>query len=376
MPPRCCVVRRLPSISVGELSDELRAASVHGRWRIGARVDHQHRQDVSQRTPGDALERRVERLAFVERGNHDDVPKGSSKPADDLSFWFGVTGEVFIDSRDHRSARVDPIRLGRVCIATNDRTAAPCSYFRETRSLTAEGVPMFDSVLRPDFSQNRFGTGVVIAVAVHAVIAAAVATISRPNAKIVIPTPVWPTVKIHNLTPVGQVAKTEKSPPESHRTRPRDSFRVPRTMPAQLPTPAPEPTDVGDSNSAAPGLSQGTRDGIPGAILPGSQSMVAPALPALRIELDEGLVRLKKISGPDPEYTQKALDHEVEGNIVAKCAVTSHGWVERCRILSSLPFMDRAVIDALERRRYEPYRINGTPIEVDYTFRIKLNLPH
>jgi len=55
--------------------------------------------------------------------------------------------------------------------------------------------------------------------------------------------------------------------------------------------------------------------------------------------------------------------------------VTSHGLVQRCRIVSSLPFMDRAVIDALERRRYEPYRINGVPVEVDYTFRIQLKMP-
>jgi hypothetical protein len=37
--------------------------------------------------------------------------------------------------------------------------------------------------------------------------------------------------------------------------------------------------------------------------------------------------------------------------------------------------MDRAVIDALERRRYSPALLHGQPIEVDYTFRITLRLP-
>jgi len=235
---------------------------------------------------------------------------------------------------------------------------------------------MFDSVLRPDFSQNRFGAGAVIAVTAHALVALLAVTLSRPNPRIVIPPPVWRgPVVIPVPAPLGQAARTEKAPAESHRIRPRDSFRTPRIMPTLLPTQTPESTDVGDSDSLQPGLPQGSPDGIPGAILPGPQSTTAPLLPLARIELDEGVVRLKKISGPDPEYTQKALDHEVEGTLVAKCAVTSHGLVQRCRIVSSLPFMDRAVIDALERRRYEPYRINGVPVEVDYTFRIQLKMP-
>jgi len=38
--------------------------------------------------------------------------------------------------------------------------------------------------------------------------------------------------------------------------------------------------------------------------------------------------------------------------------------------------MNRPVVEALERRRYLPARLsNGRPVEVDYTFRIRLQLP-
>jgi hypothetical protein len=37
--------------------------------------------------------------------------------------------------------------------------------------------------------------------------------------------------------------------------------------------------------------------------------------------------------------------------------------------------MDRAVIEALEKRRYSPALLRGQPIEVDYTFKIRLTLP-
>jgi protein TonB len=49
--------------------------------------------------------------------------------------------------------------------------------------------------------------------------------------------------------------------------------------------------------------------------------------------------------------------------------------VNGCRVLKSVPFMDRAAIDALEKWRYKPYAVDGKPVDVDYTFRIKLVLP-
>jgi len=84
------------------------------------------------------------------------------------------------------------------------------------------------------------------------------------------------------------------------------------------------------------------------------------------------VVHLTKLSGPDPEYTQKALDHDVEGVMIVKCIVTTTGAVRKCRVVKGLPFMNRAVVDALERRTYEPYVLNGVPSEIDYTFRIRL----
>ena len=61
--------------------------------------------------------------------------------------------------------------------------------------------------------------------------------------------------------------------------------------------------------------------------------------------------------------------------MVVKCVVTIEGVVRECRVIQNLPFMDRVVIEALERRRYKPALLQGRPIEVDYTFKIRLNLP-
>ncbi len=90
---------------------------------------------------------------------------------------------------------------------------------------------------------------------------------------------------------------------------------------------------------------------------------------------EEIMTRPEYLSGPAPEYTQKAIENQVQGLMVVKCVITIDGKIEDCRVLKSLPFMDRAVVSALERRRYKPVTLKGKPITVDYTFRINLILP-
>jgi protein TonB len=93
------------------------------------------------------------------------------------------------------------------------------------------------------------------------------------------------------------------------------------------------------------------------------------------VEFNDTMTPPQKLGGPDPQYSSQALEHEVEGTMIVKCIVSVQGQVRGCRILKSLPFMDRAVIDALEHRKYSPALLHGQPIEVDYTFKIQLRLP-
>jgi len=94
------------------------------------------------------------------------------------------------------------------------------------------------------------------------------------------------------------------------------------------------------------------------------------------VEYDDALMSPpERLSGPDPEYTYLARAHDVQGVMVVKCLVTIFGVVRDCRVLEGLPYMEGAVVDALLRRRYTPARLaNGRAIDVEYTFRIRLQL--
>jgi protein TonB len=61
--------------------------------------------------------------------------------------------------------------------------------------------------------------------------------------------------------------------------------------------------------------------------------------------------------------------------MLVECIVSVDGAVRDCRVLRGLPFMDRAVVENLERRRYRPARLGGRPLDVAYTFTIRLKIP-
>ena len=93
------------------------------------------------------------------------------------------------------------------------------------------------------------------------------------------------------------------------------------------------------------------------------------------VEFNDRMTHPRKISGPDPKYTDKALDSEVEGVMEARCIITVAGTVNSCRVVKGVLFMDRAVISALQLRQYTPALLDGKPIEVYYTFSTTLKLP-
>src|SRR6266851_456961 len=216
---------------------------------------------------------------------------------------------------------------------------------------------MFDSVIRPaQFRQSRWGSGFVVAVAAHAASLALAIYLSKRPAE---PTRQEVDVKFVKAPP----PPPPPPPPAPPKTKPVEKKPIPRRpdaiiQPKEMPKEKPPEAEPQEEDT-----------GVVGGVIGG------PPPPKI-VEFNDTMTSPKKVSGPDPEYNQKALDHEVEGQMVVKCVVTVQGVVHNCRVLRSVAFMDRAVIEALERRRYTPAMLQGKPIDVDYTFRITLTLPH
>jgi TonB family protein len=93
------------------------------------------------------------------------------------------------------------------------------------------------------------------------------------------------------------------------------------------------------------------------------------------IEFDESMTAPAMVSGSAPEYTPEAIERAIEGSMQVRCVVTVAGEVRGCKVVKGLPFMNGAVVDALQRRKYKPAIAHGKPVAVFYTFNIRLKLP-
>ncbi len=93
------------------------------------------------------------------------------------------------------------------------------------------------------------------------------------------------------------------------------------------------------------------------------------------LEFNDAMTPPAMISGPVPQYTPEALERGVEGNMQVRCIVSAEGAVRGCRIVKGLPFMNIAVVDALQKRKYTPALLQGKPVDVWFTFNLRLKLP-
>ncbi len=232
---------------------------------------------------------------------------------------------------------------------------------------------MFDSVLKPDtLPKRRFGSGFFLGLLVYAGFVA-FAVWAQASAKRVDKQDVQVTfVKPPPPPPPPPPAATPRQArPKPKPNQPQTVLQLAIVAPTQVPQEKPpeqEPVDM--AQGVEGGVAGGEVGGVPGGIVGGVVDSTA-----VRMEFDERMTQPEKVGGPDPQYTDKAIEREVQGTMVVRCVVTVEGRVHDCRVLKSLPFMDRAVVDALEKRRYKPATLGGRAVEVNYNFKITLRLP-
>lgn len=160
--------------------------------------------------------------------------------------------------------------------------------------------------------------------------------------------------------------------PRTDAPKPASAFVQPKEMPDELkpPDPNPEPDDGADD-----GVEGGVVGGVVGGVAGSAPAPPPTPKPAGPVKFTHDMAKPELLGGPELQYTQQALDREIEGTMVVECVVRVDGTVHSCRVLKGLPFMDGAVVATLQRRRYKPATLNGVPVEVQYTFTIQLKLP-
>jgi TonB family protein len=72
----------------------------------------------------------------------------------------------------------------------------------------------------------------------------------------------------------------------------------------------------------------------------------------------------------DPIYPAEALKQNVSGTVALQATIGSDGHVAALRIISGPAELHQAALDAVRQWTYQPYLLNGQPIEVETTINV------
>ncbi|NTX35776.1 MULTISPECIES: TonB family protein [unclassified Myxococcus] len=133
------------------------------------------------------------------------------------------------------------------------------------------------------------------------------------------------------------------------------------------------PQTAGGVGAAAATQAKGVSGGLAVPVLP------TAALASARgdvLPYNEDMSRPEMVDqSKDLVYTREAMAAKAEGVMIVRCTITTKGRVEKCRVIKSVTYMEKPVLDSLQSRTYKPIMYQGHPVNVDYTFSMRLVAP-
>lgn len=177
----------------------------------------------------------------------------------------------------------------------------------------------------------------------------------------------------------AQAAKIQ-APPKLRSMYTHTSIAIP--APVHI-TPEAPPPPVSITGEVAGGVPGGVVGGVPGGVLSemlgGPRSVPLPAktpepTPVKRIRVASGVAEANLIHDVPPQYPPEAGRERIEGTVVLLAVIGTDGCVQDVQVVSGLPILAQAAIEAVKQWRYKPYLSNGVPVEIDSRITINFTL--
>jgi protein TonB len=125
-------------------------------------------------------------------------------------------------------------------------------------------------------------------------------------------------------------------------------------------------TATNEAPSLAP-VGGGMTDALPIGIGVGRGPAVSVApvrTPAARLNVSTGVLQGMLIAPIRPVYPAIAKAAHVEGPVIVEAIISRTGTIESLHVVSGPPMLREAALEAIREARYQPYRLNGEPTEV------------
>jgi len=168
--------------------------------------------------------------------------------------------------------------------------------------------------------------------------------------------------------------------PEPSASREPDLQDVP--LPPTLPRVPPPAVDLLSTHSpstaiATPGPGPG--GGPPGSVTSAATATTGPPLRGITedhrvVTVGGDVTAPRVIDRVRPRYPMAARATRTEGEVVIEAIIDERGAVRDVRVLSGPALLRDAAIDAVRAWRFEPGRLNGEPVAVYFTLRVRFRL--
>lgn len=140
------------------------------------------------------------------------------------------------------------------------------------------------------------------------------------------------------------------------------------------PTAIPNRIHQGDNAAAPPqmNLSFGNVRGSNAPPLFATPPPLTPtrAKPSGPIRVSSGVAQGHLLTPIQPAYPAIAKAAGIQGRVVIEAIISKQGFVKQAKVLSGQPMLAQAALAAVSRALYQPYQLNGQPVEVDTTINI------
>lgn len=111
------------------------------------------------------------------------------------------------------------------------------------------------------------------------------------------------------------------------------------------------------------GVSFGTLFGI--ADVASTQAVIPKLVLPPKVRVSSGVAEGMLLYKTLPPYPAVARQARIQGSVVLQAVIGKDGKVKALRALSGHPMLLPAALDAVKQWRYQPYYLNGDPVEVD-----------
>jgi protein TonB len=105
-----------------------------------------------------------------------------------------------------------------------------------------------------------------------------------------------------------------------------------------------------------------------------SKSDSAPQQAPRRVRVSEKVMRGILIRRVSPKYPDEAREAGIQGVVVLQIVIDTKGHVSTVKVVSGDPLLTPAAVDAAKHWVYQPFFLDGEPIEVETQLQLSFKL--